>query len=87
MNQNVKQLRSLTRLSQVELSKKSGINRVRLSLAENGELKLVAEEQQILLKILVEQVVCFSNELAATAQQLGAVEVRNVTDEKQVGAV
>lgn len=60
---DLRQLRNLTRLSQVELARKSGINRVRLSLAENGELLLRSAEQEILLDILRQEVARFSREL------------------------
>jgi len=48
----LRQLRKLGRVSQVELAHRTGIDRIRLSFAENGYCELTAEEQTKILKVI-----------------------------------
>jgi transcriptional regulator with XRE-family HTH domain len=41
-------------VTQFELAKKSGIERTRISLAENGHIELRPEEYRALMRVLVE---------------------------------
>lgn len=54
-NPNFKELRRLTGCTQVSLASKTGINRVRLSLAETGQLRLKPEEKVKILRTLVRE--------------------------------
>ena len=46
-------LRELSGLSQFTVARKSGIPRVRLSLAETGQLELPVEEQELIRTVLL----------------------------------
>jgi transcriptional regulator with XRE-family HTH domain len=48
----LRQLRKMARASQAELALRTGINRTRLSFAENGYLELTAEEQAKIRKVI-----------------------------------
>lgn len=41
---NLREMRAMSGLSQPELSRRSGVGRTRLSLAENGHVRLAADE-------------------------------------------
>jgi len=53
MERRLLSLRELSGLSQFTLARKSGIARVRLSLAETGQLELSAEEENRLRTVLL----------------------------------
>jgi transcriptional regulator with XRE-family HTH domain len=48
----LRELRELANLSQLELAKRSGVDRSRLSMFENGHVDLNAEQKSILVNTL-----------------------------------
>lgn len=56
MNQDLKGLRLLAGLTQCAVAKEAGMDRVKLSLAENQYLELRSEEQAAVRKVLLERI-------------------------------
>lgn len=52
MIENLRNLRALSGLSQIEAAKRSGVERSRLSLAECGHVELEGEQMESLTKVL-----------------------------------
>jgi transcriptional regulator with XRE-family HTH domain len=52
----LKSLRKASGLGQYEASKRSGVERTRLSLAENGHVRLTASEHEALCGVLVQAI-------------------------------
>ena len=69
-NPNFRELRRLTGCTQVTLANKTGISRVRLSLAETGQLRLKPEEKDKVLRILRREMERSSNALLRVRQTL-----------------
>jgi len=69
----LKTLRKIAGLTQFQLSRRSGISRLRLSLSECGDLELTEEEksslQETLLRVLQERAVVI-NEVLETAKSV-----------------
>ena len=49
---DLKEMRLLSGLTQFSLSRRSGVSRMRLSLAECGEVRLASEEEKEIHKVL-----------------------------------
>lgn len=71
-NLSFKEMRRLTGCTQVALANKTGISRVRLSLAETGQLRLKPEEKHKVLRILQREMERSSNALQKVRQALGS---------------
>jgi transcriptional regulator with XRE-family HTH domain len=74
---SIRELRRMTGCTQVELSNRTGISRLRLCLAETGQLRLKPEEKKKLLGVLLRQVVRSSNELQRVR---GALEGQDLSE-------
>jgi transcriptional regulator with XRE-family HTH domain len=53
---NIKEMRGMADLTQFDLAQRCGVSRMRLSLAECGQLKLHPEEDSAVRKILLEAI-------------------------------
>ncbi len=72
MMDELKTLRKIAGLTQFQLSRRSGISRLRLSLSECGDLELTEEEktslQETLLRVLQERAVVINKVLDQVKQ-------------------
>jgi len=53
---DLRQLRRMADLTQFDLARRSGVSRMRLSLAECGQVKLQTKEELSVRKVLLEQI-------------------------------
>jgi transcriptional regulator with XRE-family HTH domain len=70
MSIDFRKTRRLAGLTQFQMAARTGITRVRLSLAETGQLRLRPEEKRILVDVLLRQVTLSLNELKKVRQAL-----------------
>jgi transcriptional regulator with XRE-family HTH domain len=75
MDTGLRQLRKIARLTQIELSQRTGIDRTRLSFLECGYLSLTKEEESLIRKAIVEAAESHAlrvrDALAVTAEPAG----------------
>ena len=69
-NPSFKELRRLAGCTQVSLASRTGINRVRLSLAETGQLRLRPEEKVKILRTLMREMERSSSAIKKARQAL-----------------
>ena len=62
---DIRQMRELVGLSQIALARRAGVSRMRLQLAEAGELELRPEENSALRKAVGDQAASLQRELSA----------------------
>lgn len=72
----LRDLRKLAGVTQIELSLRTGIDRARLSFAENGYVELTADEQAQIRKLLARTAEASA---AAVRREVGAAEDRAMT--------
>jgi transcriptional regulator with XRE-family HTH domain len=70
MSIDFRKVRRLAGCTQFQLASRTGISRVRLSLAETGQLRLRPEEKRTLLDVLLREVTRSGNELQKARQAL-----------------
>jgi transcriptional regulator with XRE-family HTH domain len=70
MSVDFRKVRRLSGCTQIQLSKRTGISRVRLSLAETGQLILKREEKVRILRFLIEQMEQSSRAIQKARQEL-----------------
>jgi transcriptional regulator with XRE-family HTH domain len=66
---NIRKLRRLARLTQVELAKRTGISRVRLSMAECGYLSLTSDERMRVSQVARNEVELRLRRIALSVQR------------------
>jgi transcriptional regulator with XRE-family HTH domain len=75
MDTGLRQLRKIARLTQIELSQRTGIDRTRLSFLECGYLSLTKEEESLIRKAITEATESHAarvrDALAVTAEPAG----------------
>jgi DNA-binding XRE family transcriptional regulator len=69
-----RKVRRLAGCTQFQLANRTGISRVRLSLAETGQLRLRPEEKRAVLDLLLREVTRSLNELQKVRQAMGKNE-------------
>jgi transcriptional regulator with XRE-family HTH domain len=73
--QDLKNLRRMAGLTQCDVAKESGVDRSRLSLAENRYVELDPDEYAIVRKILLERIESRATELRSLLSEREAVAV------------
>jgi len=56
MQNELRTLRQMSGMSQFELARRSGVDRSKLSLVENGHVELRPEEANVVRKVLLERI-------------------------------
>jgi len=72
---NLKTLRVASGLSQFALANRAGVNRVRISLAENGHVKLNDKEQSAIRRVLMEAIQKHARHLAGVIESTKPAKV------------
>jgi transcriptional regulator with XRE-family HTH domain len=72
---DLKAARRIADLSQFHISRLTGISRTRLSLAENGDVQLKAEELSLIQEILRKHLAMRAREIGSLLSQEHAVAV------------
>lgn len=72
---DLKQLRKLAGLTQFELAQRCGVSRMRLSLAECGQVKLREDEQSAVRTVLIESIETRASQLRSVLSERQALPV------------
>ncbi len=67
----IKDLRKLADLTQFQLAQRSGVSRMKLSLAECGQLELRSEEETAVRKVLLDHIASRANQLKGVLSTKG----------------
>jgi transcriptional regulator with XRE-family HTH domain len=73
MMEIVKERRKRAGMSQFQLSQRSGVPRMKLSLAETGQIELSQKEEEALRRALTEYISAKAREIALLSQEQHAV--------------
>lgn len=68
---NIREMRKSSRMSQAALASLTGMDRTRISFAENGYVELKPEEQDAIRRAIVRELNRLATQSAALMQQCG----------------